>query len=250
MIKFNQITRFISFGFFGIYLSSCATLDPGHQPPEASDPAIAMKAFDGAVSDAKSVENWEVTHSLAEISIDNPNLIWNFIDGQKYILVATWKAETSYYVPKEGSIFYNTGPYDIWVTLSPQLKEICRSRKFANSETKEARLEQLLGLKPESGYQSFVEFWVRPKDLFRPCPDPNTSNKSCGLNFPINVSTSHRDWIENQRATNDYPWTQLGYTYDWNGRSTNRMGLSEFVILQNTDVVIKDIKPTAEYCSK
>jgi len=67
---------------------------------------------------------------LSAVNIDNPDLIRKRIDGSKHILVASWKADTSYYKPAPGSIYYNTGTYPIWVTLSPQLQQICSQRDF------------------------------------------------------------------------------------------------------------------------
>ena len=103
----------------------------------------------------------------------------------------------------------------------------------------------------------FVEFWVRPQDLFRPCPDAEVSDTHCGLAFPEEVTDEHKDWINNQRLESyynpvwdkNYPWTQLGYTYDWNPKNKNHVGLSEFVIGKNKNVVVKGFKTTEEYCT-
>ena len=32
-----------------------------------------------------------------------------------------------------------------------------------------------------------------------------------------------------------YPWTQLGYTYDWHPANTSAIGLSEYVLMQNAE---------------
>jgi hypothetical protein len=44
-----------------------------------------------------------------------------------------------------------------------------------------------------------------------------------------------------------YPWTQLGYTYDW-GNPESEVGLSEFVIRKGSTVVIKSVSNLDEYC--
>ena len=54
------------------------------------------------------------------------------------------------------------------------------------------------------------------------------------------VSTNYTTWFQNTMVSrnygmtngvwNAYPWTQLGYTYDWLKTGKNIAGLSEFVV--------------------
>lgn len=237
-------------------LSACVTTAP--EPyvgtlPQASiqydSLALLKQEYRQSVTDAKRVEAWERSEKLTRVTIDNPSLKWNLIEGEKHIRVASWKKDTSFYKPREGSLYYNTGAYPIWVTLAPQLQDICREKNFGGAVGYETRLRQILGLTPDSNYTSFVEFWVKPRDLFRPCPDPEIMDAQCDLDFPAGVSAKHRSWIDEQRRTNDYPWTQLGYTYDWNAGSGNHVGVSEFVIRSNADVVVAGISSTGDYCA-
>jgi len=43
-----------------------------------------------------------------------------------------------------------------------------------------------------------------------------------------------------------YPWTRLGYTYDW-GNPCHEVGLSEFVIKKDAEVIVEDIETVEEY---
>jgi hypothetical protein len=45
-----------------------------------------------------------------------------------------------------------------------------------------------------------------------------------------------------------YPWTALGYTYDWNPVSTTPVGPSEFVAHKGARVVFDSIIPTEDFC--
>ncbi|MBK8453511.1 MAG: hypothetical protein WAQ53_14365 [Thiofilum sp.] len=45
-----------------------------------------------------------------------------------------------------------------------------------------------------------------------------------------------------------YPWTRLGYTYDW-GKPNNPIGFSEFVIDKGAKVEVKSVTTTAKYCN-
>jgi hypothetical protein len=47
-----------------------------------------------------------------------------------------------------------------------------------------------------------------------------------------------------------YPWTALGYTYDWAPSAPGHVGDSEFVAPQGTPVTVRAVVPTAEYCAK
>jgi hypothetical protein len=96
--------------------------------------------------------------------------------------------------------------------------------------------------------------WAKPDDLFRPAYDNEIDKKVSGLKFPVNVSSDYVTWFNNNiissyypsNGSNKYPWTRLGYTYDWGNPST-KIGLSEFVIKKNSKVIIKSKLPTKDY---
>jgi len=159
-----------------------------------------------------------------------------------------------YYQPYLDSSFYNTGAYDIWITTAPELYNRMHNYKLNYSDVY-LRLKQLSGLPPNSDYSYFVEFWVKPEDLFRPCPDEEITDGTCQLCFPEKTDSTHIRWINENRVSryypcdlyNKYPWTQLGYTYDWAPQNETHVGLSEFVIKENANVVVEAIYTTEEY---
>lgn len=209
----------------------------------------------------KSIENAmspgpeKIDTNLVAINHQNKQLIWKKIEGEDYILVVTWKQNVSYYKPFVDSTAYNTGGYPIWVTTAPELLQRMKQEKAKDVDL---RLIQLLGLPPNSVYNYFVEFWVKPDDLFRPCPDNEIDDGRCDLCFPDNTDSTYIAWINSNRISryyqcelyDNYPWTQLGYTYDWNPRNKSHIGLSEFVIGKNEDVYVKAIYTTEEYLEK
>ena len=120
------------------------------------------------------------------------------------------------------------------------------------------RLEQLLGLAPDSGKNRFVEMWAGPRDIFRPSPDPAISDHESEVDFPVSplfvsVSQEHLDWINNLKVEsygeNGLPWTRLGYTYDW-GNPDSDIGLSEFVVRGGATVRVHSISGNSEYCRR
>jgi len=66
----------------------------------------------------------------------------------------------------------------------------------------------------------------------------------------------HRDWFNLQMSlqayddpSKGYPWTRLGYTYDW-GNPESEVGLSEFVIAAGSTVTIDQVIANEAYCVK
>lgn len=152
----------------------------------------------------------------------------------------------------------------LWVTQVPEVQNICRS--FTGDL--ELRLKQLLGLRPGARFTNFVTMTVKEGDIFRPtanpdpttmlpCSNPITSN--CGEASPDCISDAHVKWLANQMlssyvlsestvARDGYPWTRLGYTYNWRPGS-DKYGASEYVIHPNSTITVTNITPYQTYCT-
>jgi hypothetical protein len=123
----------------------------------------------------------------------------------------------------------------------------------------EERLGKYLGLPPRLRYDSVAELWVNPKDVFRPCPDREVTDSQCRTGLPelpgqtSDSDLAHARWFMdqlNERYFTDkpFPWTRLGYTYDW-GSQTNHVGASEYVIRKAATVWVASVTETGRYCS-
>lgn len=240
--KFILILLVFAFG-------SCISLHP------KTIENIDMSLYRQAIRNAIYPESEEVFNQLVPVAKENDKLVWKTIDNEDYVLVVSWKQNITYYKTYLDSAFYNTGSYNIWVTTAPELYQ-----RIKNEEPKDLnrRLIQLLGLPPNATYSYFVEFWVKPGDLFRPCPDKEITDGKCDTCFPEKTDSTHIAWINENRISryyqrelyNQYPWTQLGYTYDWNPANKTHVGLSEFVIGKNCKIKVNAIYGTQEYFSK
>ena len=232
-----------------LFLAGC--MATGKLPKNATDAEL----YQYAITEAMSPNPSKVYSELVPVTQQNPDLSWKNFNVEDNVLVVSWKWSDSIYKPYVDSTFFNTQRWPIWVTTSPQLLKRMQEGNYTDTNK---RLLQLLGLPPNAEYNYFVEFWVRPADLFRPCPDPEITDEVCSLCFPDNISASHKDFINSNRVSryypcelyNKYPWTQLGYTYDWNPANTKHIGLSEFVIGTNTDIKVKATYTTWEYLQK
>jgi hypothetical protein len=259
-----------------------------------SVPVSLQAQYSSAVADARTVTPSEISRSLTPITNENPNLVWeNGVVGSR-LLVVTWLGDAGkyYQCSDPGGCIGNTScieggecptyKYDSWVTVVPEIKNF-----FGNVLPQPLRIAQLLGLPPEyavkgnpSEAKYMLELWVSPKDLFRPCPDTEISDTTCETGFPADmfrmldlsnkvrategtdygVFKTYSSWFNNRTrniytmGSSPYPWTRLGYTYDWG--SSNHTGLSEFVLHARKEngstisVGIKSVKSTAEYFAK
>lgn len=229
-----------------LLISACVARQPLLPPEEL------QTAYLNAVRDAAIAEPGEIYRNLTAITASNPDLIWQEEPGRSRVLVVTW---TNYEGYKEQIGKPAENPIFCWVTVAPELQTFCQNCKFG-PEALSLSLKQLLGLPPEGEKSLFVEMWVDPQDLFRPSPDPEITDHEAELNFPesgqfIKIADKHIQWFLDMKdkscSENGYPWTRLGYTYDW-GNPQSEVGLSEFVIQKGATVLIKSVSTLDEYC--
>ena len=260
--------RWAGFGLSLLLLTGCATRGAA---PRVDLPSEELwRIYAQAVEAAKSPKPSAISEDLVPIVRSNPRLRW---DDQGRVLLVTWTKRKHYdgFVGKP----YTFDHDDVWLTAVPFAQDFCRSLGLPPDKLR-LRLAQLLGLPPDSEDDAFVQMWVDPKDFFRPCADPEITDRECTLNLTVHgspedqcpwadssegqvsarwvtVTGEHLDWMcgnwsksfpEDPRK--GYPWTGLGYTYDWG--QPNPVGQSELVAPKGTTVVIESITGTEEYC--
>lgn len=222
--------------------------------PTALDP---LQAYAAALQDAKVADPEEIFDGLTAIIPDNVTLTWEAA-GER-VLVSTWTSWNGYDTQVGHEIPLTR---EVWVTAVPQLQGFCQTYAVTAETPLTLRLEQLLGLPPNNGKTRVVEMWVDPADLFRPSPDSEIDDTVAELELPGPERFAsqqdyefHRDWYNLQLSIDDYddtakgyPWTRLGYTYDW-GNPDSEVGLSEFVITAGSTIKIENVYETAAYCT-
>jgi hypothetical protein len=201
-------------------------------------------------------------NTLFALNANNPKLEWSDTEP-KMVKVAAWMSEAAftrhYFDPDNNALVTPvTAPSEniasIWVTLSPQVKEFCQQLDY---EDPTFRLKQYLGLDPNRSYTTFVEFWVAPDDIFRPCTDPSPADQSCNLTFNeeqppvVNGITDYREYFERLQQTSysstGAPWTRLGYTYDWH-YGLPGVGASEYIVVPGAQLYPINHYTTQNYC--
>ena len=193
-----------------------------------------------AIEDAMIAEQEEICHHLIDINDSNPYLIWNGIEDDKKVLVVTWTKYPESY-PENATVMNTWG--EIWVTVVPEMVDWF-AENYSSGSDFVLRTEKLLGLPKDDGNTHFVELWVEPADLWRPSPDNEITDQSAQLDFPANVDSTYQSWYNDNILYSyypmRYPWTRLGYTYDWDC-STSEIGLSEFVVKRNSMVTVNKV---------
>lgn len=197
-----------------------------------------------AVKDAMIADELEISNDLIAITSDNTYIKWD--DKKEKVLVVSWTKYPSSYENKTEVV---TSWGETWVTVAPQLLDWYKNTG-EDVDNKVLRTEQLLGLPKDSKYTSFIELWVSPADLFRPSADNEVTDSTVKLDLPTDVTQDYITWYNGQIIYSyfpyKFPWTRLGYTYDW-GNPDNEVGLSEFVIRKGSHVIVKNIYTTEEY---
>jgi len=228
-------------------LTACGN-DP--QDPDGGTPEPLVcdaQTYAKAVRDAAGPDSEDIYDGLWAITPSNPKLIWN--ETRTAVRMVTWTTATGY---TQGD---NTLPAEVWLTPAPQLQALC---KTVPAEQRVPRINQYLGLPPatEQDASSYiVEMWVKPEDMFRPCPDAEIDDTSCGLTFPASATDAHKNWMNANYAFSfsfwqqpHYPWTGLGYTYDWCNAET-RVGASEYVVRAGSTVNVTGLIQRDTYCA-
>jgi hypothetical protein len=235
------------------------TTDPRLYHVVSPDSWLASDGSDGAlwhdyftaIVDAETAEYSEISHSLIAVNQYNEALPWN--EEHTKIRVMSWmsgKYISSYVVGSD-----LTPTWEMWVTVSGEAQTAAQASGLSG-DALALRMKQYIGLPPDGAYAYWVEFWVKPGDLYRPSADPDPSDREAEIDFStapeMSVSEDYIAWYESYAegsyhlSRNGYPWTRLGYTYDWNSTSSE-VGFSEFVIRPGSTVTITGVYTNAEY---
>jgi hypothetical protein len=238
VIIFFIIGIVVGAGFYGVYLQ---VVEPALRPKLSLN-----QMYTDAIKDAMVPDLNKVYDGLTPITENNTNLIWQGTPGNESVLVVTWtKYPNSYPVGQD----MNTTWGYTWVTVAPQIQTFFKIQVSPDTNLT-LRADELLGLPPNCTDTYFVELWVQPQSLFRPTPNNEINDTVASFTFPSSATASYKQWFDNYLITAyypmQYPWTRLGYTYDW-GNTKTHVGLSEFVITQNSTVIVKSVTSTTEY---
>jgi len=230
--------------------------------PETTDGNACYLRYSNALLDATVALPAEICTRLRPVATNTPGTDWrsftNWVDGtiNLWVRVATMKytggwAWNNLLTPGAHTMS-NGWAAETWVTLCPDMRKLLASYTGTN---RTLRMEKALGLPPQPGTYAVAEFYVDPKYMFRPAVSPDTHSPSAGLapadhspylaaNALQGVSPGYAAWFHdtyNSRGyaatnlNNSWPWTRLGYTYDYENSASSPIGLSEYVVPSCSD---------------
>ena len=230
--------------FLAAVLLGCSTL-----PTESPDSSVAYQA---AIADAAVVTPGKVAPLLA-LSAGPTVSVVSWISERKRPC-----AKTS--LPCDMSI----GKNPVWVTLAGEVQTQCQ-RWNLRGDALRRRLEQFLGLPmdPPAAYRKteFLLVDVRREHLERPClgvDETDPEHPTCTLVAQRGTPMELRTFIGQQMVDSyvidgpngpGYPYTRLGYTYDWSpAAGPKHYGASEFIIAPGATAKATEVISTDDYC--
>jgi len=253
---------FIFYLFFSAAVLSACNKNQVNYEPAGPDMGMLKKQYKRAVIDAKTAEPYEIYRNLIAINYygdstaGEGNLTWSQDStGTMRLLVVSWmkKSSTQYWPVGKTFKTSNNQAFMSWITTVPEMGDFLKKNHFTGQNDLHLRIAQILGMPPDSPNDFFIEFWVYPRNLFRPAPDPEITDHEAGLYFPASASQKHKSWFLNEiinkydtSSASAFPWTRLGYTYDW-ANPLHPIGFSEFVVDTSSVVTVKRIMSTWEY---
>jgi hypothetical protein len=148
-----------------------------------------------------------------------------------------------------------------WVSVPAQLQALCRGKPDAV-----LAIQQVLGLppqptpsRPDHRWQ-VVTFQVPRSALFRPCPggtDPDATQ--C---HPSQVPTEldpeatrflleqmWSSWRSGFHGQPGYPFTGMGWSYNWDPTAPHPVGISEYVLKRGTPLAQMQVATPEAFCN-
>lgn len=189
--------------------------------------------FDQAVEDAMIAEDGEI---LPVVSLDEgePYAVYN--EEGRVLLYTFHKYPDSY--PDGTDVKLEWG--NVWTFTGGELEDWYQENKEGVTDW-QTRMKELLGLTPDNESNYVTAMWVKPEDVFRPAYISDIGTVEMTDSFSEDVNADYKAWFDANIISSyydgEYPWTRLGYTYDWadNGQA---YGLSEFIVKQDSDVKV------------
>jgi hypothetical protein len=154
-----------------------------------------------------------------------------------------------------------------WVAATAEVRARC-----AGKSNPVLFLEQLLGLPPQAAAAAGRHWHVYTVELaqdllFRPCPGGVDSSDlrrpRClagtsldpGMKPDVAQFLLQQFWYSHRTPIPDggafefgFPWTGMGWTYDWNPNSKSHIGVSEFVVQEGSSVSLLSDESPETFC--
>lgn len=247
----------------------------------ASPSENLAQLYADAITDSQSPATAKISKNLTAIVADEPNLVWEGAAGSSRLSVITTMSQYAYETYGYKTAYESGSDYNLsetalsWVTAVPQAILYFKGLGYTAEDATNLRFAQALGLPEPTSERMVVGLMVNTGDMFRPCPDPEINDHECELDFPTDSSgnflafdenvkikessacatdgCTYNVWFANRQSTvytgsSAFPWTQLGYTYDWAFDAPEKhIGLSEFAVKGGSTFKVVSADTTENY---
>lgn len=193
-----------------------------------------------AMADAVFSEDDEVME-LVCLTRDDPQVVWD--ESGERVLLVTWH---SYEEPCEPGD--PLAHQDIWATSLGELTDWYQENSGGVTDW-DLRFAQLLGMPDDGSCTRFSAFWIDPSEVIRPAYVTDvTAQMENG--YEQITDSAYQAWFDGNIIysyfESEYPWTRLGYTYDWSG-GDSAYGLTEFLVADGSEAEIAFTYSTEEF---
>ncbi len=199
-----------------------------------------------AVKDAAFAEADEI-YPLVSLTKQDKLVTWDE-DGR--VLLCTWHSYPDSY-PQGETVTAEWG--HVWAFTGKELAT--HADELEQAKDSQMRLRQLLAISPGKTHSTVTGVWADPSDVVRPAYQSDASIGTMTTAFPEGgqVDAQFKSWFDQNILDSyfygSYPWTRLGYTYDWadNGKT---YGMTEFLIQQGAKLEVAFTETTDEFLSR
>lgn len=215
-------------------------------PETPSQTKTEEELYKMAVKDAVFAEEDEIK-PLVSLTKEDKLVTW---DDKGCVLLCTWHSYPDSY-PEGETVTTKWG--SVWVYTDKEMASYAEELK--NAKDPVMRLRQLVSISPSKTHSTVTGMWVKPSDVIRPAYQTDAADGRMFTAFEDveKVDEQFKGWFDqnilNSYFYGEYPWTRLGYTYDWadNGKE---YGLTEFLVKQNADVEVAFTETTDEFLQR
>ena len=206
----------------------------------SENPPSSEQLWAAAMADAVFSEDDEVME-LVCLTRDDPQVIWD--EAGERVLLVTWHDYGEPCEPGE-----SLAHQDIWATSLGELTDWYQENGSGVTDW-DLRFAQLLGMPDDGSCTRFSAFWIAPSQAIRPAYVTDvTAQMENG--YDQITDPEYKAWFDGNILysyfESEYPWTRLGYTYDWSG-GDSAYGLTEFLITDGSKAEIAFTCSTQEF---
>ena len=191
--------------------------------------------YAAAVIDSMVIDDDEIL-PLVNISREDENVSWH---GDKVLVSFMHKYPSSYPIGEDITLQWG----NVWCVSATEMDNWVKTNGQGVTDWS-LRLHQLLGMPTSKNYTSVTALWVDAELLHRPAnvTDPNSPmQKTYQPTGDAEFDSMYKAWFNDNIIwsyfDSAYPWTRLGYTYDWADNGTE-YGLSEFLIFSGASATV------------